>query len=589
MANATFLDPHPAESTEAEPIDLLAVADGAILTHVLTEDERSRGVLAVDGDLELWARLAEAQEGVPLCSGGVLRTQRVQTLGDVPGGASVGLVGPDGWLAAYEPGALLGLRLAGGTLYVVAFEEPPDPDGRQGERIQTVLEACHAAVLTALDSFHDRSVADPAADPRPSLVEVLAELLADHPGALRAALPPFGQLLALGGMEAADGSIGLASQPWDGDTDGLAPVEIEALTQARTYLRQQIQLYHLEPEPPVDGIPVFLRVLSAPVVLERIADEIEAYPPPDRLLEALRTGAQTREQRAVAALLSARAAEGHRDTGTAQTQLLAALAERDDLVPALRDAASYAADRGDAAAADAFLRRAGTLPEHPVRRALHKLLTPAPSRTPRNRPCPCGSGRKHKACCLPQVRHPLPQRAPLVYTRIAEYAQRGANSTCYRAYLARCNGVVPLLALDLAIFEGGLLGRYLDARGHLLPDDERELVEAWRTTPLAAYEVITVRRELGVTLRRLPDGQTVRLRDRSFATGIQHLDLLLARVLTDSAAPRLIAPPHRVFPTHREALLELLDGGYEPEQLAAFFSVQPRNREGADDVEITAG
>ncbi len=160
------------------------------------------------------------------------------------------------------------------------------------------------------------------------------------------------------------------------------------------------------------------------------------------------------------------------------------------------------------------------------------MLGPAPSRIPRNRPCPCGSGRKHKACCLPRLRHPLPARAPLVYTRIAEYAQRPANSSCYDAYLGLCANVVPLLALDPAIFEGGLLRRYLDARGHLLPDDERALAEAWRTTPLA-------------------------------------------RFLHDGEAPRVIALPHRVFPMHRQALLDLLDGGYQPEQLAAFFSSQP--------------
>ncbi|MGH3939148.1 MAG: SEC-C domain-containing protein [Pseudonocardiaceae bacterium] len=561
---------HPAESTETGRLDLPALADGAILTHVLTGEERSRGMLAVDGDLDLWARLA--QEGLPLCGGGALR---VQTLDDGPDDASVSLVGPDGWLAAYEPGVLLGLRLAGGTLYVVAFEELPDPDGRQGKRIETVLAACHAAVLAALDSFHDRSVADPDADPRPSLVEVLVGLLAEHPGALRFPLPPLGTLLPLGGMTVVDGSIGLAVRPWDSDADGLSPVEMEALAQARAYLRQQVHLHYLEPALPVDGIPVFLDVLGVPAVLERIADEVEADPLPARLLEALRAGAQTREQRAVAALLSARAAEGNGDADTALAQVEAALAEWDDLVLALRDAAGYAADQGDAAAAEGFLRRAGILPEHPLRRALDKLLTPAPSRTPRNRPCPCGSGRKHKACCLPRLRHPLPERAPLVYARLVEYAQRGANSRCYDAYLALCADVVPLLALDLAIFEGGLLGRYLSARGHLLPDDERVLAEEWRTTALVAYEVVEVRREVGVTLRRLPDGKTVRLRDRSFSTCVQPLDLLLARLLHDGETPRIIALPHRVFPMHRQALLALLDSDYEPEQLAAFFSSQP--------------
>ncbi len=84
------------------------------------------------------------------------------------------------------------------------------------------------------------------------------------------------------------------------------------------------------------------------------------------LLEALRAGAQTPEQRAMAALLSVRAADGSGDTDTAQTHVLAALVEHDDLVLALRDAAGYAADRGDAAAADAFLCRARDLGRAPT-------------------------------------------------------------------------------------------------------------------------------------------------------------------------------------------------------------------------------
>lgn len=55
-------------------------------------------------------------------------------------------------------------------------------------------------------------------------------------------------LLTLGGLEACDGSIGLAGWLWDSDTDDLAPVEIEALAQTRTYLLQQIRLHELEPE-----------------------------------------------------------------------------------------------------------------------------------------------------------------------------------------------------------------------------------------------------------------------------------------------------------------------------------------------------
>ncbi len=46
-------------------------------------------------------------------------------------------------------------------------------------------------------------------------------------------------------------------------------------------------------------------------------------------------------------------------------------------------------------------------------------------------PCPCGSGRKYKACCrvtdLDGGVHPLPHRAPALYAMLATYARRGPN------------------------------------------------------------------------------------------------------------------------------------------------------------------
>jgi hypothetical protein len=54
-------------------VSLLALADGAVLSHLLGAEERRAGVLATDGDLDMWARLAD--EGLPLAGGGTLRTR----------------------------------------------------------------------------------------------------------------------------------------------------------------------------------------------------------------------------------------------------------------------------------------------------------------------------------------------------------------------------------------------------------------------------------------------------------------------------------------------------------------------------------
>jgi hypothetical protein len=77
-------------------VSLLALADGAVLSHLLSAEECQAGLLAADGDLDLWARLAD--EGLPLVGGGMVRTRWALSPQELPRSASSALAGPDGWL-----------------------------------------------------------------------------------------------------------------------------------------------------------------------------------------------------------------------------------------------------------------------------------------------------------------------------------------------------------------------------------------------------------------------------------------------------------------------------------------------------------
>jgi hypothetical protein len=102
----------------------LRLAEGAVLTHELTDVEASAGILSGDDDLALWAVLATGGEPVPdggiagslpLVKDGVISgLLRVSTFYDLPPGycddAPIGqgmiaqfLLGPDGWLDATSP------------------------------------------------------------------------------------------------------------------------------------------------------------------------------------------------------------------------------------------------------------------------------------------------------------------------------------------------------------------------------------------------------------------------------------------------------------------------------------------------------
>ena len=94
-------------------VSLPALADGAVLSHLLSTEERRAGVLSADGDLDLWARLAD--EGLPLAGGGVLRTRWASSPHELPRGSSSALAGPEGWLEAFEDDTILTLRLRDGA------------------------------------------------------------------------------------------------------------------------------------------------------------------------------------------------------------------------------------------------------------------------------------------------------------------------------------------------------------------------------------------------------------------------------------------------------------------------------------------
>ena len=153
----------------------------------------------------------------------------------------------------------------------------------------------------------------------------------------------------------------------------------------------------------------------------------------------------------------------------------------------------YAIDRGD-------LARATTLLRHPALESggttlafLHDLRREleAPWRAVgRNDPCPCGSGRKFKACCARDPKVALSARTRLLAFKVSQFALADhhrarfvgvASSACdpddpdliEQIRSMAQSGVIA----DFVIWDGGLADDYLEQRGDFLPVDERELLE----------------------------------------------------------------------------------------------------------------
>ncbi|MCU1398555.1 MAG: hypothetical protein JWN62_1664 [Acidimicrobiales bacterium] len=218
----------------------------------------------------------------------------------------------------------------------------------------------------------------------------------------------------------------------------------------------------------------------------------------------------------------------------------AALADRllTDLLPGaaghalvLEDAAGFAADRGDAVTAFRLLSAAGVEPPafdddddefdadpDPAQMLLLEIAgwaTHRPRETARrNDPCPCGSGRKYKACHLGREGFPLADRAVWLYDKAKRFMRaRGADTAMALAELLADDDdqlydelLESELVSDLVLHEGDWFDEFLDSRSELLPDDEAVLAAQWLLAERSVFEVVGIGKEQ-LELRDIGSGE----------------------------------------------------------------------------------
>ncbi|HLB53649.1 MAG TPA: SEC-C domain-containing protein, partial [Gemmatimonadales bacterium] len=159
----------------------------------------------------------------------------------------------------------------------------------------------------------------------------------------------------------------------------------------------------------------------------------------------------------------------------------------------------------------------------------------------RNAPCPCGSGRKYKHCCL----GPAPTSASpysradreRALTRLGKFASSAEFESYREAALElywrldaepdeRLAGIMDealpaffdWFALDLELERGTVVDRLLARQAHTLPSGEAEFLRRLRDSQVRLYEITRVRRNEGMTLADLWTGEIKDVRER-LATG----------------------------------------------------------------------
>jgi hypothetical protein len=136
----------------------------------------------------------------------------------------------------------------------------------------------------------------------------------------------------------------------------------------------------------------------------------------------------------------------------------------------------------------------------------------------RNDRCPCGSGRKYKACHIGRELHPIEQRGAWLYEKMQRFVratdpfqiqdlaaimaeEMGSRET--PRWLAEGPMVV-----DLILHEHNFEQRFLEVRAVTLPADEVLLAQQWELTDRSVFEVESVRSG-HLSLRNLATGDLI--------------------------------------------------------------------------------
>ena len=178
---------------------------------------------------------------------------------------------------------------------------------------------------------------------------------------------------------------------------------------------------------------------------------------------------------------------------------------------------------------------------------LHTLGHHPPRRDPvgRNEPCRCGSGRKHKHCCVDANQYSLDERVWWLLDKVRVWMHRLPQHgdllrlACAVAGVehewddpAAVDDAIGMSVLDsYLLLEGGLLQRFLDRLGPLLPDDERQLATSWLTERHKVWEVCRTNPGWSLELESLLDGTVVEADNGRVSRCTQPGEVVYAAVL----------------------------------------------------------
>jgi SEC-C motif len=520
-------------------IDLPTMLSGRCFTHRVSDAEVAAGIVLLRPDIDVTT--LPFVDTIPLADGTDAEIVFEDDLDHVPaelfeplqGGA---LSGPDGWLGDVAADATVGVTCLDGTLQCGLVT----PDASLTEAASARLAEVFAGIIENDD------------DPVDSIELVLTWFLAD-PDALRTPHEPLTTLLETAGLETRGDFVGRTGSGW------LTPHQ---------HMRLQERVLHKEvygfDECCHEALDLAYGVFHGTVrdVAPRdVATALSHGSVADAFTMSLmgRAGHHSGDMakqmvgfadELVAASRGAEAA-GPRYVQSVGYECLGQVVEAEEAAraalraePAHRAAsevmAGYLDDRGDAARALEHLIRAGVREDDRQVVRLQQIVASASPKVARNDPCPCGSGKKFKSCCIDKPTVAADLQFDWLYAKAMSYAMHPSRSGVavhLAMHTLEREGVEespsaraasdPRFA-ELAVFDEGLLDEFLDAREAILPAAEVDIAEQWLEQPLGVFEVTNGDEPAQVELRDTSANEPIVVRgDHGLSTG----EVVVARLL----------------------------------------------------------
>jgi hypothetical protein len=553
-----------------------ALCGGRVFTRRLTAEELASERLATRGDLDP-LRLP-IRETLPSNRGDlVIRYSSREDFADKA------LTGPAGWLAGLKSGDLIAVAYDGSTLSISPVEEVADEP--------FVDRRLVAAFTQGLDE-------ERAWDEQPTmpLTFQVHAVLASDPNAFTRPGLPLSERLA--GLEVHNELVGYAGTEWS-EADWWDDIEDEEFDDewaGDEDVAAQFRLTGAAADALRDLVDAVDHVAMGGLLRDdkhtrRLAEQLPLAAPAFRawcqmegeptavvrLAEFLTTLTEGPTQ-SIAWMIVASSREELGEQDAADEAIAHALRA----CPADEDAhlmaARYASDRGDAKTAILHLRAAQVAANDPEMQRLRAFAEPPASTVGRNAPCPCGSGKKHKLCCLADARHPLAARSPWLWQKVAQWAreprQRNAILTVAQVLAPDDQRDRLLRALhdavtaDLAVWGLDLLQEFITNRGPVLPPDERELLDSWVKEPIRIVEVVAVAPGRLTLFDRATD-ETFTARDKLLSSGLKAGEVLVTRLLANGGGEHLVSFAIGVPPLQRSRLALALREQESPERAVA--------------------